>query len=76
VRGVVIRQASRPAVSGPARAYSPRREGAPLHSSGGAAPWPSNKLRLRRRLLGIITSDDAADVLEEEATEDIEKLGG
>jgi magnesium transporter len=26
--------------------------------------------------LGIITSDDAADVLEEEATEDIEKLGG
>ena len=29
-----------------------------------------------RRLLGIITADDAADVLEEEATEDIEKLGG
>jgi magnesium transporter len=28
------------------------------------------------RLLGIITSDDAADVLEEEATEDVEKLGG
>jgi magnesium transporter len=28
------------------------------------------------RLLGIVTSDDAADVLEEEATEDVEKLGG
>ncbi len=28
------------------------------------------------RLLGIITSDDAADVLEAEATEDIERLGG
>ena len=30
----------------------------------------------RDRLLGIITADDAADVLEEEATEDVEKLGG
>lgn len=29
-----------------------------------------------RRLLGIITSDDVADILEEEATEDIERLGG
>jgi len=28
------------------------------------------------RLLGIVTADDAADVLEEEATEDVEKLGG
>jgi magnesium transporter len=28
------------------------------------------------RLLGIITEDDIADVLEEEATEDIERLGG
>ncbi len=28
------------------------------------------------RLLGIITQDDIADVLEEEATEDIERLGG
>lgn len=28
------------------------------------------------RLLGIITEDDVADVLEEEATEDIERLGG
>jgi magnesium transporter len=28
------------------------------------------------RLLGIVTSDDAAEVLEEEATEDVEKLGG
>ena len=28
------------------------------------------------RLLGVITSDDVADVLEEEATEDIERLGG
>jgi magnesium transporter len=28
------------------------------------------------RLLGIITPDDVADVLEEEATEDIERLGG
>ena len=28
------------------------------------------------RLLGIITADDATDVLEEEATEDIERLGG
>jgi magnesium transporter len=28
------------------------------------------------RLLGIITSDDVAEVLEEEATEDIERLGG
>src|SRR5579884_914158 len=28
------------------------------------------------RLLGIVTADDAADVLEEEATEDIERLGG
>ncbi|HYH11044.1 MAG TPA: magnesium transporter [Thermomicrobiales bacterium] len=28
------------------------------------------------RLLGIITSDDVADILEEEATEDIERLGG
>lgn len=28
------------------------------------------------RLLGIITADDVADVLEEEATEDIERLGG
>jgi magnesium transporter len=28
------------------------------------------------RLLGIITQDDVADVLEEEATEDIERLGG
>jgi magnesium transporter len=30
----------------------------------------------RERLLGIVTADDAADVLEEEATEDIERLGG
>jgi magnesium transporter len=30
----------------------------------------------RDRLLGIVTADDAADVLEEEATEDIERLGG
>jgi magnesium transporter len=28
------------------------------------------------RLIGVITVDDVADVLEEEATEDIEKLGG
>lgn len=28
------------------------------------------------RLLGVITADDVADVLEEEATEDIERLGG
>jgi magnesium transporter len=28
------------------------------------------------RLLGIVTADDASDVLEEEATEDTEKLGG
>ncbi len=28
------------------------------------------------RLLGVITVDDIADVIEEEATEDIEKLGG
>lgn len=28
------------------------------------------------RLLGIITSDDVHDILEEEATEDIERLGG
>ena len=28
------------------------------------------------RLLGIITQDDVADILEEEATEDIERLGG
>jgi magnesium transporter len=28
------------------------------------------------RLLGVITVDDVADVLEEEATEDIERLGG
>jgi magnesium transporter len=28
------------------------------------------------RLLGIVTEDDVADVLEEEATEDIERLGG
>lgn len=28
------------------------------------------------RLLGIITVDDVADILEEEATEDIERLGG
>jgi magnesium transporter len=28
------------------------------------------------RLLGIVTSDDAGEVLEEEATEDVEKLGG
>jgi magnesium transporter len=28
------------------------------------------------RLLGIITADDVADVVEEEATEDIQKLGG
>lgn len=28
------------------------------------------------RLLGIITADDVADILEEEATEDIERLGG
>lgn len=28
------------------------------------------------RLLGIITEDDVADVLEQEATEDIERLGG
>jgi magnesium transporter len=28
------------------------------------------------RLVGIITADDVADVLEEEATEDIERLGG
>src|SRR5437867_11778462 len=27
-------------------------------------------------LLGVITADDVADVLEEEATEDIERLGG
>ena len=30
----------------------------------------------RDRLLGIITQDDVADILEEEATEDIERLGG
>jgi magnesium transporter len=29
-----------------------------------------------RRLLGLITADDVADVLQEEATEDIQKLGG
>lgn len=29
-----------------------------------------------RRLLGIITADDVAEVLEEEASEDIERLGG
>jgi magnesium transporter len=29
-----------------------------------------------RHLLGIITVDDVADILEEEATEDIERLGG
>ncbi|MEZ4665309.1 MAG: CBS domain-containing protein [Thermomicrobiales bacterium] len=28
------------------------------------------------RLLGIITQDDVAEVLEDEATEDIERLGG
>ena len=28
------------------------------------------------RLLGIVTSDDAGEVLEEEATEDVERLGG
>ncbi len=28
------------------------------------------------RLIGVITADDVADVLEEEATEDFEKLGG
>jgi magnesium transporter len=28
------------------------------------------------RLIGVITADDVADVLEEEATEDIERLGG
>jgi magnesium transporter len=28
------------------------------------------------RLLGIITADDIADIIEEEATEDIERLGG
>src|SRR5215204_2435812 len=28
------------------------------------------------RLIGIITQDDVADILEEEATEDIERLGG
>jgi magnesium transporter len=28
------------------------------------------------RLLGVLTADDLADVLEEEATEDIERLGG
>ena len=28
------------------------------------------------RLLGIITADDVADILEQEATEDIERLGG
>jgi magnesium transporter len=28
------------------------------------------------RLLGIVTADDVADILEEEATEDIERLGG
>jgi len=30
----------------------------------------------RNRLLGIITVDDVADILEREATEDIERLGG
>jgi magnesium transporter len=30
----------------------------------------------RRRLVGIITADDVADVLKEEATEDIVRLGG
>jgi magnesium transporter len=30
----------------------------------------------RHRLLGIVTADDVRDVLEEEATEDIERLGG
>jgi len=29
-----------------------------------------------QRLLGIITADDVADILEQEATEDIERLGG
>jgi len=29
-----------------------------------------------RRLLGVITADDVAEVLEEEASEDIERLGG
>lgn len=30
----------------------------------------------RNRLVGIVTQDDVADILEEEATEDIERLGG
>jgi len=30
----------------------------------------------QKRLIGIITIDDVADVLEEEATEDVERLGG
>jgi magnesium transporter len=30
----------------------------------------------QRRVLGLITADDVADVAEEEATEDIQKLGG
>lgn len=33
-------------------------------------------LDARGRLVGILTEDDVADVLEEEATEDIERLGG
>jgi magnesium transporter len=31
---------------------------------------------LEDRLIGVITADDVADVVEEEATEDIERLGG
>jgi magnesium transporter len=30
----------------------------------------------RERLVGVVTADDVADVIEEEATEDIERLGG
>jgi magnesium transporter len=31
---------------------------------------------LEGRLIGVVTADDAADVIEKEATEDIERLGG
>lgn len=30
----------------------------------------------KRRLLGVVTADDVLDILEEEATEDIQRLGG
>ena len=54
------------------------------HGPGGSWPsssrartcWPSRSSTRERRMKGIVTVDDIVDVVQEEATEDIQKMGG